>query len=472
MVLRTASGSNVPGRFGARAIYGSSGGGGPGADPTLPAFSSVAAQWSADQITPQSDNTAVTSWTERVTGIPLVQATGVNQPKYRTARVGGKPSVQTVGSTWLSGLIPSLKTIVDTRNYTVMCVVANVVTQGNGTVFGNAAGSNSFCFMATGTATGRFDGGTVGAVNCLTLAPDTNPAFRCFGSSSYNFKVYAGQTNSALERVYMEGGCVNSNVVACPATSSADGKFTIGATNSIGQLSGKQDILEVIVWNRALTALEWIQAEIWACSKYTQALPWTALGKMYVYDGDSITVGVGSPSLSNSYPYLIHQSLALSYGQWTMQAVGGLNWADCYGKTAEWTGIAAQIGLPLKVAAFEWYNEQAGGSTAAQIYSHAQTYVSTVKATANIKVGLASSTSYSLDSGIGSNRDLYNGLLDVNNAFADGYANIHVDTNIGIIGPPSAYATNNATLWADGVHINAAGRIFLAPRMQTMITAL
>src|SRR6201985_1760131 len=192
---------------------GLNGGGGPGADPTLPAFSAVAAQLSADTIPAQGDNTNLTSWQERVSGISLRQLTGANQPKYRTARVGGKPSVQAIGSTWLSAAIPGLKAVVDTKNYTVMIVVANVVGQANG------------------TGTGRFDSQVLGS--SLTLAPDATPAFRCFGSSSWAVNQYAGQSGVGLERAYMEGGCVNSNTGFAPASSSADGQFAVGATNSL-----------------------------------------------------------------------------------------------------------------------------------------------------------------------------------------------------------------------------------------------
>jgi len=449
---------------------GLNGGGGPGADPTLPAFSAVAAQLSADTIPAQGDNTNLTSWQERVSGISLRQLTGANQPKYRTARVGGKPSVQAIGSTWLSAAIPGLKAVVDTKNYTVMIVVANVVAQANGTIFGNAAGGNSFAWQANGTGTGRFDSQVLGS--SLTLAPDATPAFRCFGSSSWAVNQYAGQSGVGLERAYMEGGCVNSNTGFAPASSSADGQFAVGATNSLGQLSGKADILEVVVWNRGLTAIEWVMAEIWACTKYSQALPWAAGGKYYILDGDSLTVGVGTPSINSAYPYLAMQNSVVPYGAWTMQAVGGLAWPAIIGKVGEWTGIPNLIGIPGKVAAFEWYNENLALQTPAQILQHTKDYSTALnKAGNNLKLALGSSTSYSGDSA-GGNRDLFNTLLDADHAHADSYAQLHLDTHIGLGGAASSYSVFSGTLWADIVHINAAGRAFLWPLMNTALQAI
>lgn len=445
--------------------------GGPGADPGLPAFSAVAAQFSADQIPAQTDNTNLASWQDRVSGVSLVQATGVNQPKYRTARVGGKPSVQAIGSTWLAGAIPALKAIIDTKNYTVMMVVANVVVQGNGTIFGNAAGGNSFGWQANGVSCGRFDGGTVN-VSSLTLAPDATPAFRCFGGSSWAVNQYPGASGTGMERMIMQGGIVNSNTAFGPITSSVDGQFAIGAQNSTGSLSAKADILEIIVWNRGLTALEWVNAQIWADTKYSQAHPWTAGGKYYFQDGDSLTVGVGQPCLSKSYPWLAMNNIGVPYGAWSMQAVGGLAWTSIINKLPEWTGIANLTGTAGKVAAFEWYNENLALFTPAQILQHTKDYNTALsKGTNNLKLCLGSSTSYSGDSA-GGNRDLFNTALDGDHAHADSYVQIHLETNIGLGGASSSYSVNSGTLWSDTVHINQAGRAFLWPLMVTGINAI
>lgn len=470
MVLRTALGSNVPGRFGARAVYGSSSG--------LPQSASRVMHFSADTITPQSDNTSLTTWVDQISGLSATQATGANQPKYRTSRSGGKPAVQFNGSQWLAGSFPTAKTTADAKVYTVMIVYSNVIAQANGTLFGNGAGGDSFCFMATGTTSGRYNNNTT-----ALQFPYSSTNQMTMGYSCQNTARYPQQTNTNNERVYAYGMCVTTyQPPTLPSTTSADGFFAIGATNSLGQLFCKADIQEIVMWNRVLTEMEWLQAESWVANKYSQTIPWTTAPYIYIGDGDSLSSGVGSAStqdVSKTWTYLTAQALGLSLGQWSIQAIGGMTTRGMTLKIPEWSGIGAYCGKNMKISAFEWYNEKNNGYTAAVAYADMMSsggtyggYAPTVKAIPNTKLCLGTSTSYNGDPDP-TNRDTYNASMDAGHALCDAYVAIHNDTNIGIT---TAYTTNGAgaglNLWFDTVHLNAAGYAILAPLMTTGMQAM
>lgn len=69
----------------------------------LPATGSIIARWSADDITPQTDNTKFTgNWTDAVGGFVASQASSTPQPWYRTNRMGGKPSLEFRGAQTLN----------------------------------------------------------------------------------------------------------------------------------------------------------------------------------------------------------------------------------------------------------------------------------------------------------------------------------------------------------------------------------
>jgi hypothetical protein len=430
----------------------------------IPFASDLVGHFAADAITPQTDNTALTSWTDSVTGLALTQATGAAQPKYRTNVIGGLPGVQCSGAQWLSGSIPALKTAMDTRTGTVYIVVSNTAAKPNGTVFGNSTGGQAFAFMHTGALIGRFANGTQ-----LQLPYTSGANLVCFGSTSSATKYYPTQSGTALERVYVNGMCKYSNTTAWPATNAADGQFTIGAINSSGALPFSGYVHEVFCYNRVLTQNEMLQLEIYVRNKYSTAPTWNAVSSIPCMDGDSITDGVGATNLPAAYPYLTAQALGLIPGQWSVQAVGGMTTAGITAKIPDWNQIGTLTGKVPKVAFFEWYNNHVTAISAAQSYTNIQAYASTLKAnitTARLAGG--TSTAYSGDPDP-TDRDAYNSLLDGNHSFFDAYIQLHANATIGVSG---AYASGSATYWSDTVHFKDAGYAVLAPLMTAGINAL
>lgn len=441
-------------------ILAGSGGGGA---PSLPQSASIVSQFSADSITPQTDNTALTSWTDSITGLAVSQATGTNQPKYRANRLGTKPSVQFAGTQWLAGSIPALKTAIDAKVYTVLIASNNVAATSYGAMFGNTAGGTGYVFFCrNGTILGQFNGD----VTTFVVNDPAPTAFATLAITASGVAQYPGaQSGSSLTRLGVNGMFVSSTQPASAnlATSSADGSFAIGAANSVGNFACKADIYEVIVWNRILTQNELLQAEIWMRTKYSQALPWAGATSIDVYDGDSIMDGVGTYTAMGAAPYLVAQSRSKALGQWCAHAVGGMTVQGMTAKAAEWSSIAAITGLPVRVGAFEWYNEKT--LPYGTVAGHMVTYCTTVRATANTTLALGTSTSYGTDATdyTGANgRKGYNDYLDANHAsMCDAYWPIHNDVNIGNY---AAFATYPSNFNSDQVHLTPTSRsTYLAP---------
>ena len=443
------------------------------ASAAIPASGNLVARWSADSFTPQTDNTAITSnWVDAVNGYTL--APSATQPKYRTNALGTKPGVQFAGTGWFSGLAAGLKTNVDTKVYSVYVFASNIAVRSNAVMFGNAAGGNSFAFYGTGALVGR----GLSSQELRVPYTDTVTPISC-GYTSTSAKYYPSASAAGFERQYINGTCVASNVVTGPATSSADGAFAIGATNSIGNFPFQGYVYEVLVWNRQLTEAEMMQAEIWCRAKYGLALPWAGLPRMFHFDGDSHTVGVGGTvNVNNSIPYLNAQSLGLSYGQWCNHAVGGMTLYGMYGgdggaKFTDMAAVATLTGVSPRFVCSEYYNQVAAGRVS-QSYSDFQAYAALLKSTfPSSKVAWWEPFSYGTDaSTYSTNRGPF--ITNVRGGYAaagvDYLELVGNDTNIGT---SDAY-TNNSALWSgDTVHILNTTRVTnLAPHTLACCNAI
>ncbi len=319
--------------------------------------------------------------------------------------------------------------VIDTKTFTTYCVVSNIGVKNTGTVFGNGVGGNSFAYMATGALIGRYLNGSQ-----IQLPYTGTTPLIGFGSASSAANVYSIQSGPGLERVFVNGMAVCSNTSPCPATSSSDGQFAIGATNSSGALPGIFYVHDVFTFNRVLTQNEMLQLEIYVRTKYSSAMPWASAPYIFAADGDSLTVGVGAANLADSYPLLTALALGLTPGQWCMQAVGGLTTTMMTGKFSEWNQLASLTGKTVKCAAFEWCTTKKNqGWSAATAYSDMQAYAAAFRTNfpAPHRLCIASSTSTSGDPDT-ANRGAYNTALDSNHSFADLYVAQHNDAHIGV----------------------------------------
>jgi hypothetical protein len=443
------------------------------AGPALPQTANLRAQWSADSFTPQADNSDITaSWVDSINGYTLAPST--TKPKYRTAAINTKPGVQFLGTGWFSGLAAGLKTQVDAKTLSVYIFASNIQARSNAVMFGNAAGGNSFAFFGNGAQVGR------GVASNEIRGPytDTVTPISC-GYTSTTVKKYPAASSAGLERQYLNGMCIAANLAACPATSSSDGAFAIGATNSTGTFPFQGYVYEVLVWDKDLSPAEMIAVETWCRNKYGMALPWASAARLFHFPGDSHTVGVGGVvNVNNSIPYLNAQSLGLPYGTWSNFGIGGMTLYGMSGADggAFFSDLAAMVtasGKPARFVTSEYYN-QVAAARVSQSYADFQAYVGLLKSTfPTCKVAWWEPFSYGTDaSTYSTNRGPF--ITSVRSGYAaagvDYLEQVGDDTNIGT---SSAY-TNNTALWSgDTVHILNTTRVtYLAPHTLACCNAI
>lgn len=440
----------------------------PPSAPTLPQAANKVFHLSADSLALGNGATVTTGvWADSVNG---VTNTTVGTPTFQTNAYGIKPSVRFDGSTSYMTLgRPTALTAALDAKYCTVVVVAKVLSMASiGMMFGASAGGDSWlmqgCVGSTRTY-GRYDS------NQIYDAPSTDST-SLFVTAHTIDNTYTMGSSNTLQRSYLQGGCVAS--VIAPAASVPDtggNNFSIGAT-SAGALKCNADIFEILVWNTVLTPMEMKQVQAWVCDKYGQATPWSTATSVYVFDGDSITAGVGGSGCVNTYPYKSAQSLSLAYGQWDNLGVGGMVSNNMVTKmTAEgWLGLPAYTGKPLRVAAFEYYNVRGGPAVTIQGYMN--TYCTAVRANGNTKLVLGTATSHSADTtGTPDTvKSAYCAYYDTNNAsYSDAYVPIHTScTNIGPVNSTAAHPT----YFSDGVHLTALGYTELAGAFTTALTGL
>ena len=428
--------------------------GGGGGGLSLPQLGALVAKFSADAITPQADNTNLVTWTDSINGAAATQATGGLQPKYRTNRMGGLPSVQFPGTAVLSAGRPTalMAALDQITSNTYMVVYKTLGAANSNAMLMAAADGNGGGIMVVG------DGAKVGMY--AQNVPSTGGTFMSVAQSSTN-SVAGGGT--VCYRTAVNGCVVNPTQNETPTSSTFN--FQIGGITG-KSFFANADIYEIWVWSVALTPVELLQAHAYACSKYSQPVPWLSVPYFLVCDGDSITMGSGAAG-SGSYPYQLAAAMGLSYGQWTNVGVGGITSGYMNTKApTDLAGIPAVTGKPMRICAFEYYNQKA--NSAASIESAFQAYAARVRAYANTKLVWGTSTSSGSDPD--STRASYDTWCDSNAAsYCDAYVALHNETHIGVSGSFAANFGTGLNLFFNDPHPNAAGNAFLFPPFQTAL---
>lgn len=417
----------------------------------LPDSGNILARWSADDITPQADNTALTTWTDSVSAIAATQGTGVFRPLYRTNRIGTKPSVQFSGSQFLSAANATLNASIDSHIGSVFVVFKS---QGAST-YGVLFLGGSYFMYADNTNVGNFNA-PANLGKTIPYAGQT--AFSTIGATVTKPDATGGGTGQ--QRYFINGGGVTMNSLAMSSAGTTSVQMGCDPGVNFGFVG---EIFEVVYWSTKLNPAQLLQCEKWACDKYSQAYPWAASSYFPVFDGDSLTAGSGATGPAGSYPYQAAASLGLSYGQWTNVGTGSITMADmdALGPTVIDT-IGAIVGKPIKLAAFEWYNQRAAAPTPAD---SSRTYIAARRAAgAKVCFGTSTDTSAATDA----NRAAYNADFDASHALMEAYVAIHTNSGIGL---ESAYANFPAN-FSDPVHLTDAGYTILAGLMVTGLNSI
>lgn len=419
----------------------------------IPALANLVTRFSADAITPQTDNTTLTSWTDSISSIVAGSTVGTG-PKYRTNILNGKPSVRTSGGGLSIATPGALKTAVDSQQSTTFIVyqrTSGAATGGIDCLFGATTGGGSYFYTADGVNVGRYS-------ILLPVATAVQNGFSTLGGTCDTTVPGSGAT-PGYETIGINGGIVYSQNLAPPT--SGGNTFTIG-TNNANNFPSSADIFEILVWNRALTPTEYMQAQKWACDKYAQPYPWAGQSKFLVFFGDSITQALGASTPANRYPNVAAASLSRPFGTWHNLGIGGLTLPQMGTMAATYiTPMAALIGsTKLAVVAHEWANSRSAGDT-----SQGATYLAAIKSVANTLNVWGTSTSAS-GYDPSADRAAYNFAWDslTPKTNVDAYWPIHTDTHIGV---DSSYATFDAG--GDGLHPTDDGNAHLA---STAVTAI
>lgn len=428
--------------------------------PALPQLGSLVAHFDASAIPPQTDGTAISTWTDTVSGIVANQSTGASQPLFKASGINGKQALSFNASRFLPIATPgAIATALTSKINTVIIVAANVQATSNGCMFGASAGGDSQFYFANGTNAGRFNAtntsfaATWGASASMLVMGVTSTTNQHHGSGS------------GFSRLYMQGGCVQGFVAPSPVPSST---YAIGAISAAGTLPFKGDLYDILIYSVELSPADMIRVQIHMANKYGLALPWSGTTGYVVFHGDSITNNVQASTAMTGYPYQSAQSLGLPYGAWSNLAVGGVNQENLILNAAEIAPIPALIGKRVVVAAFEFYNSRLVPDSAATMYSNASTYVSTVKAyDSNLRVVWGSDTSQGTFTEPDATRTNYNALLDAT-PLGDQYVQVHLNSLIGIDGS----TVNNPTYFGgDHIHPSDLGYSQLHPMFTPAITS-
>lgn len=435
--------------------------------PALPALGSLIADWDAATIA-QGDGSAVASWTDSISGIVAAQGTGANQPSYKTNSLGTAPAVVFGGTHWMPIATPGvLNTAVVSQNYTVLFVIDNVLSTTNGSVFGAGAGGNSWHFAANSGFIGRFNGNYLKCAVPATgsAAPATFTTFGASASTAYPFG-----TAAVRERIWVRGMTVHHQPGVPPAPAAG---YAFGSLSSVGTASFnfKGRLYRALVWNKELSLIEMIQAEVYLCTKYGQPLPWAGTTAFAVFDSDSQGAAVGGSGPAACWPYISATNAGLTYGQFMNLSVGGITKPQLITKAAELQGIPAAVGKRMIYVPFEYYNDRA--HTGAVNYADMQTLLSTVKGGTNSGKDIKSVVCSSISSGADpdANRASYDSLLDATPP-GDQYAAFHTDATMGVSGAAAAgfptYFNSDASAF---IHPTDAGYALMAPYVTPKITA-
>lgn len=311
----------------------------------------------------------------------------------------------------------------------------------------------------------------------------TTPLFNTNGLSDTSISAATDQalTGTAVELFRYDGSSKFSRYQITPdnyfTRESATGNLGLSGSLTIGALSSGAfgyvgDIAEVIAYNRALSGYEMSQVETYLLKKYVNASHASTTNlPQIIFDGDSLTDGVGSTS-GETYPKqtidLLGGTTAFRYynqgvsGQTTQQMIDdGVSQIDPLYSSFKRDNIVVLWGGT---------NDLYFGASAATTYSRIVEYA-TARRAAGYKVIVTTILPRSggdIPGTFEADRQTVNTNIRNNWAtFADAVADVAANTDIGEAGDDL-----NLTYYPDGVHLNNTGYAIVADLVRDQIVTL
>lgn len=417
----------------------------------LPQSASIVHNLRADSLA-LADGATVSSWAE--TSSNALTYSGGGGATFKTNVQNGLPGVLFNGtSNYLlaSKAGAALTTVIDSKQYTVMIVARATGTSSHGCMWGCTAGGDSLFYQHSGSVTSSFLGRFGGTDN--SCYPSANPSSTFVLANTSG--PYTMGSGTGLERSFLNGGCFTSKTSVGPNTGTTTTAFSLGSINSGATFRFTGYIFDVVVWSVMLTPFEVMQATQHFMDKYAITYPWSTNGPFMIYDGNSLTAGVGGTGVSTSYPYLSATALGKLPGQWTMQGVGGINTANLKVKMSEWQSISSTFNINTVVTAFEYYNSRLTGAT--QIRADSDAYISAVKALPRTKLVWGTSLGHSADPD--STRSTFDASSDAVSNVPDAYVPLHKNSSLGATGGTLGTA-GSASTGSNIVTYTASGTFF------------
>lgn len=417
----------------------------------LPATGAMVARFSASSIPAQADNSVLTSWTDLIHGVVAAQATPAAQPKYRTNRLNGKPSVQFSGAQALVAVASgtAYDAALKSQNYTIMIVGQALSATANGMLLSaSQTADNRLLLYGNGSRIGRFDG--VGNALAVPSAPLGSGLFTSGVTST------TGRTGlvAGLERIWVNGGCVAASRSSAGPASSADLGLG-GASNLAGGYCGAFEAFEFVIYNRELTPAEAVQFAKWACDQYGQPYFYASAPFIFVADGDSSTQGANADAEEYSYPSIAAAAMSLPYGAYFNLGVFGCSLTQMIARGGNDVDplLGAFPGKTVKLAGLEWYNSENVGENTA---TNSTSYVNARVAAGWSKVCWGTSVTFS--QGVNptlyasGKRAAYNSYWAANAGLVTALARTDLNANVGVDGACPASAPYGTYWSGDGLH--------------------
>ena len=424
-------------------------GGGGAALTQLPAQAQIVEAWHSDAITPQADASQLAAWTGSVAGVTLAQATAGTRPLYRTTGVNGKPYVSMSGSQMMSVTADAtLNAAMSGGKFTLMAFFRNAVGKAFGIVAAANTG-NSNLYVASSSYTVAGYGNTYGAGNAAAGRMNWDGSA---GSSTVQSVAVAfgGGVTTLFNSTVFNGAHVTMGGSNWGAP---NGTLYLGSSTAANSYQG--ELYSLVLWNRALTPAETMQAQQWASDKFGQVSPVQQYGKLYIAAGDSQTLGYQSTSpFLDNYAYKIAVAQSIPMGCWmnlgqTSQQTGNL---DTWAATAI-DGIPALVGPSVNtvLSYLEYYNIRLLGNPAGLNLTYA-----TNRKTAGFNKFVLATCSDSVDHPAGRATYLSSLASGYVAAGVDRLSALDMNANIGVVG--SCTAATPTTYFKDGIHWTTAGQ--------------